>query len=489
MSQAIRVSIVVAWIAAIAAFAVLGTGGGGNDPEGLASPHLAPEAGGEEVEQGWFGIYIEGRKVGYSSRTTWPTEEGYGFEEFALLDLALLGKSQRIEAYQSGKLDPDRALRELSFVLSAAGSRVEIEAHHEGNTLEAILRAGSGEQRFDFEVPEKLYTPSIVGPYLESTGFIAGATYEIAIFDPSAQRTAVLSLKVLGKESVDIAGEGRELWHVEQVLHGATQSSWFDDEAQLWKEQAAEGFVSVREDAERARQGIEGANLDVAQLFSVPVSVHLEDPTALSRLTLRVTGLPAEFSGLAHYRQERDGELLTIRREALPERGAYELPYNETAEAVHLAEEPLLPIGHPEIRKAANEAIGSKRDPLAAARAVNAWVYDRLRKEPVAGIPNALEALEQGRGDCNEHAALSVALARSVGIPARTAAGLVFQNGAFYYHAWTEYFVGSWVSGDAALGQFPADVTHLRLAGGSLASQAPIVNALGRIRLEVEDYE
>ncbi|MEW6777703.1 MAG: transglutaminase domain-containing protein, partial [Bdellovibrionota bacterium] len=74
------------------------------------------------------------------------------------------------------------------------------------------------------------------------------------------------------------------------------------------------------------------------------------------------------------------------------------------------------------------------------------------------------------------------------GLPARVAAGLVYLRDGFYYHAWSELFVGRWVTADATFGQFPADVTHLRLAGGSPASQARIANLLGRVQITVEDF-
>ena len=41
-------------------------------------------------------------------------------------------------------------------------------------------------------------------------------------------------------------------------------------------------------------------------------------------------------------------------------------------------------------------------------------------------LPSALEVLKTRVGDCNEHTTLYVAMARSLGIPARIAVGLVY---------------------------------------------------------------
>ena len=70
-------------------------------------------------------------------------------------------------------------------------------------------------------------------------------------------------------------------------------------------------------------------------------------------------------------------------------------------------------------------------------RAVNGL----LEKKPTVSIPSAREVLRTKVGDCNEHTALFVAMARAAGIPARINVGLVFVRGAFYYHAWPEVYI------------------------------------------------
>jgi transglutaminase-like putative cysteine protease len=106
------------------------------------------------------------------------------------------------------------------------------------------------------------------------------------------------------------------------------------------------------------------------------------------------------------------------------------------------------------------------------------------------GIPSALEVLRTKVGDCNEHTALYVAMARAAGIPARVAVGLVYVHGAFYYHAWPEVFVDdAWLAVDPTLNEFPADATHLRLLRGGLDKQAAILPLIGKLKISVVDVE
>ena len=75
-------------------------------------------------------------------------------------------------------------------------------------------------------------------------------------------------------------------------------------------------------------------------------------------------------------------------------------------------------------------------------RASPAPCYGMLEKKITFSVPNAVQVLETRQGDCNEHTVLYVALARALGLPARTAVGLVYVNGAFFYHAWPEVWLG-----------------------------------------------
>jgi len=111
------------------------------------------------------------------------------------------------------------------------------------------------------------------------------------------------------------------------------------------------------------------------------------------------------------------------------------------------------------------------------------WVFSQLAKEPTVSIPNALEVLQTRRGDCNEHTVLFNAMARAAGIPAKTVVGIVYLRGAFYYHAWSEVWLGEWVSVDPVLNQFPADVTHIKFLEGEIDQQIDILQLIGKLKI------
>src|SRR5206468_4937726 len=134
----------------------------------------------------------------------------------------------------------------------------------------------------------------------------------------------------------------------------------------------------------------------------------------------------------------------------------------------------------PEIIAEAAKAAGGITGTRARAERLTRYVNALLDKKPTVSLPSAREVLRTKVGDCNEHTALYVAMARALGIPARIAVGLVYIHGAFYYHAWPEVYLedpaargsepgagrGLWLPVDPTLNEFPANATHLRLARG-----------------------
>src|SRR5206468_1473493 len=143
----------------------------------------------------------------------------------------------------------------------------------------------------------------------------------------------------------------------------------------------------------------------------------------------------------------------------------------------------------PEIIAEAQKAVKGVSGTRARAERLTRYVNALLDKKPTVSLPSAREVLRTKVGDCNEHTALYVAMARALGIPARIAVGLVYIHGAFYYHAWPEVYVaetdgrGLWLPVDPTLNQFPADATLVRLARGGLDKQTAILPLVGRLKM------
>jgi transglutaminase-like putative cysteine protease len=152
--------------------------------------------------------------------------------------------------------------------------------------------------------------------------------------------------------------------------------------------------------------------------------------------------------------------------------------------AQYLASSPYIQSDNPKIvskaRKITRNCAESEK-----AKVICEWVYANVKKRVAPGIPSAVDVLRTMEGDCNEHTYLFTALARAVGVPTKVRVGIAYTQGAFYYHAWPEVYVGAWLEMDPTFGQTAVDATHIALLEGELANQLELLNLIGRLKAEV----
>ncbi len=129
------------------------------------------------------------------------------------------------------------------------------------------------------------------------------------------------------------------------------------------------------------------------------------------------------------------------------------------------------------VMQKAREIVGEERDAWAAARKLADWTYKNLKWKRVDDA-DAAQTLATQEADCLEFSELFVAMARSLGLPARIVSGIAYSGGAFGGHAWVEVYVGEWVEMDPTWGTEFADATHVRGTTGELLSYT-ILNTIG----------
>jgi transglutaminase-like putative cysteine protease len=182
----------------------------------------------------------------------------------------------------------------------------------------------------------------------------------------------------------------------------------------------------------------------------------------------------------------KDG-LIEVRVGDLSRVSSYSIPYSGEEYKSYLKPSSLIQSENQEIIERTKEIVKGEKDSIRVVRKINDWVYNNLEKVATLSIPNALDVLETRKGDCNEHSTLFAALARAAGIPTKIVLGVVFLEEKFYYHAWDEVFVGSWIAVDPTLGQVPADASHIKFIEGDLSKTFEIIKVVGNIKLEIKD--
>lgn len=139
----------------------------------------------------------------------------------------------------------------------------------------------------------------------------------------------------------------------------------------------------------------------------------------------------------------------------------------------------------------AYRAIGNTARSSLAVKKIESFVHNYITNKNLSiGYASAAEVAKSREGDCTEHAVLTTAMCRAVGIPARMVVGLAYIDNflgkkcIFVPHAWTQVFInGKWYSIDAALGEFNS--LHLAYAtgNGSPSDFFSLINILGNVTI------
>jgi transglutaminase-like putative cysteine protease len=317
------------------------------------------------------------------------------------------------------------------------------------------------------------------------------------MFDPTtlAQKEAVI--RVIANEPLTINRITYQAYRLETVLWNRPMTFWIDEDGTTLKEEGFMGLTTIKSSAANAPLNMElGMDDDFYELTSVSIDKPLPDPIRLSYLKLQIEGLdsataPEGFVKGGDDRQRFHQGIVELYREEAPYKASYTLPKDDWDQTFRSFLEPEFNIesDSKEIKDKVREIVEDKRNPVSVARRLMIWVYDNLEKRPVISIPSALEVLRTRVGDCNEHATLLCAMLRAAGIPARINVGLVYSRNHFYYHAWTEAYMGHWLSMDATLNQMPTDVSHIRMVQGNVDQQVEIMGLIGRISFKLLDYK
>jgi hypothetical protein len=313
-----------------------------------------------------------------------------------------------------------------------------------------------------------------------------GKKFLFFTFDPSTLSEHVTTVVIEGREQLRIADRTEPAIRLRQSFRGISVLSWVDGQGRTLKEESPAGFSIVRQEMNTARNlPARAVSLDLIAQTAVPVATKLTDPQIQRTLRLKLGGVNFANFRLNGGRQKLIQDQLEIRREDLNELSLAKIPVRDARLASYLQPTPFVQADHPKIQALAAQILNGERDGYRAAIKIKDWVYKEIAKQPTVSIPNALEVLQTRSGDCNEHTVLFNALARAAGIPAKTVVGVVYLRGAFYYHAWSEVWLGDWVSLDSVLNQFPADVTHVKFLEGEIDRQIEILQLIGNLKIEI----
>ena len=483
-----------------------------------ASVRLAEASANLVPASSFFSVKLGGATIGYAASRIDTLPDGFLLEDDLRLRVRALGSDAPAFAHTTVKLGERLELERFEFSLKSDFGQYRVEAEQRGDsTLDIRLNAGGDEQTMTLETDGPILLPQVM-PLHFALGEQPepGDRYSYEVFDPSVMDYQTVTVEVLGQKTliypdsvefdeasakwVTVTADTVDTWHVSQTFGGVEIETWLDPDGLAVRATSPLGYTLDRTAFEIAwheyRQASEGegplardTGTDIIENTAISLGADLRLGDRVTGLAVRLLNVDLAGFDLDGARQTLRGDTLFIRTEEPRASMSYTLPASADDWREQLAATPLIQANDSKVRELAERVVGDTRDPGQAARRLSRWIYENLEKEVTLSVPSAVQVLDARRGDCNEHTVLYVAMARSIGLPTRTAAGLVYVRGSFYYHAWPEVWLDGWVPVDPTLGQFPADASHLRFVIGGLARQVELVRLIGMLDLDVVSVE
>jgi len=316
-------------------------------------------------------------------------------------------------------------------------------------------------------------------------GLTPGTQYTLTAFVPTMMDALTVQISVAAPKRIDLLGRVVTLPEVTTIMQGPTgrivTTSYVDDSMIAQKTTmpvlgmmlemiACDKSVALSENdvVDFLDKTLLDSPSPIADPDTAKAAVYVLEPTGEQKLDkFIVTDSQAVRPGA-------DGKMVvTVRPVDAPAGVAFPYEGGDPAALEALKPNRYIESDDERVIALARQAVGDADDAAEAIRRIERFVEGYIDSKNLSvGYASAAEVAESKEGDCSEHALLSAAMCRAVGIPARVVAGYVYvpqlngRRNVFGGHAWTEAYIGGkWVGLDATRGSF--GVGHIAQAVGS----------------------
>ncbi len=430
----------------------------------------------EEMQIGktdWYGIYIQGKKVGYSRSKIVsgdPNDSCYLAKTKIHMQLKALNQKEdiTIEISMNFNDKPPYAFQHALVSTSSNSinkSRVEIIKKDEG--FEAITSSGGEKQinkipTIDFTL-EDFFTPK---QWIKQNPNI-GDKISIYNFDPSTLMNYIFHYEIISKKETTINGVNMNYYDIKatSTINDSPDVLTLDNKGNALFF-TVDGRIEFRIEDEASAKDLEYSE-DLFVKGMALIDKPLGDPSKIQSLVVELLGKSApNIKNGPNQSVIFNDKMDFYTLKAGPEHGKQPEITPEDIEK-NVEETINYPIKHDKINEIAKKAIKGARTEEGKVNCLVNFVKDFIQDEISIGKQTVFEIISEKKGDCSEHALLFTTLARAVGIPAREVSGLSYMGDktlAFGPHAWNEVLLdGKWVTVDPISGQINVDPLHIRI--------------------------
>src|SRR5918993_4491579 len=317
-----------------------------------------------EASQEWWGVYYHGEKIGFTSQSIEPNENGYQLRDESLLRLNLLGTTQRASTRLSMDVDKEWVLKDFSFELLSNDIRFQSRGKVIPGQLNLEIESAGHTSKQIIALTQPPYLAAALKPLVATQQLEPGKEPFFTIFDPSTLAQQITSVVIEGREQILVGDKTEPAIKLRQKLKGLSVVSWIDGQGRTLKEESPGGFALRREAPQQAKSFAESraVPLDMIARASIAVGEVIAQPQSRSALRLRLSGVNMANFALDHGRQKFSENELRVEQEKVGPSDTYKIPLQDPRFSSFLRPTAFLQSDHPRIRAHARQILGDETD-------------------------------------------------------------------------------------------------------------------------------
>lgn len=478
---------------------------------GQAAQAITASTAIEKAETQWYLITLGGQKIGYIKESGQKIKEDgrwfYKSYNESKMSFNRLGKKAEIISNSEYLETEDGQLKKVVSEMVMSSEPIKVEALVEEGKI--VLKTTASGRTFSRELP---YSGQLLGPegisqLTQSRLRQPGDKIEYRTLLAEISQVVTGERQLTGEEEIDFHGKKIKTRRIEEKTQGlgSTRQVWIDEAGHEIKSVETSPFgdlVVIASTEEEVLAGVEGLSIneDQYQASLIKANVRLPQARNCQRLVIRIQTKKPELGwpDLNHdyqrvISQTAESTILAISQVNLKTPSSKKLTQEEFQQ--YLQANAYLDADDPEIKKVAAAVAGPIKDSYEKALQLRNWVTTNMTFDLGIVFAPASEVIKNKKGTCAGYASLLASLLRAAGIPSRYLMGLVYVNGVWGGHAWTEAWLSDrWVPLDAAVpGPGVADAARLVVAASGLEeglgeSLTAAQKIFGQVNIEIQDY-
>ena len=266
----------------------------------------------------WMNIYQNDAKIGYAHKRLSRMDDGFRIDEAVFMRLNTMGMVQDILLNTSGHLNADFTMNGFDFKMESSRFRFSLQGQLRGDRLIVTSGKDGSERVIMLDEKNKPFLVSGIMHAVHAAGLEPGTKYAFNIFDPATMGQDTVLVSVIEKEVIEVMGRNVEAAKVLVNSKGTNQVAWIDPNGDVVREKGLLGIRMEKTDKKTALAGLsQKGGQDLTRLASVPSNIIIDQPSKVSKLTVRIAGIDTRQLLLNGGRQSFDPPQLIVRRESL----------------------------------------------------------------------------------------------------------------------------------------------------------------------------